>query len=71
MIAASAGSLKTLAANLERLDPGIDERAGLTPELVREVETAAESSIADPGALFARYLAVVERLWEQVDRWRS
>lgn len=71
LMTASASSLKALAANLESLDPGIDERAGLTPELVREVEAAASSAIAEPSALFARYLAAVERLWEQVDRWRA
>ncbi len=71
LMTASASSLKVLAANLESLDPGIDDRAGLTPELVREVEAAASSAIAEPSALFARYLAAVERLWEQVDRWRA
>lgn len=70
LMAASASSLRALAMHLDRLDPGIDERAGLTPDLIREVETAADSTIADPRALFARYLAVVERLWQQVDRWR-
>lgn len=70
LIAASAGPLSALGANLERLDPGIDERAGLTPDLVREVSVAGASTIADPSALFARYLAAVERLWQEVDRWR-
>jgi hypothetical protein len=71
LIGASALSLRALAANLEALDPGIDERAGLTPDLIREVETAGASTIADPSALFARYLRAVERLWEQVDRWKA
>jgi hypothetical protein len=71
LMSASAASLKTLAAHLERLDPGIDDRAGLTTELVREIEGAAASGIAEPSALFARYLTAVERLWEQVDRWRA
>ncbi len=70
LITASSTSLKSLAENLERLDPGIDDRAGLTPELIREVETADTSAIADPSALFTRYLAAVERLWAQVDGWR-
>jgi hypothetical protein len=70
LIGASGPALSALAAHLERLDPGIDERAGLTPELIREVAAAGTSTIADPSALFARYLGVVERLWEQVDRWR-
>jgi hypothetical protein len=71
LVAASAASLRSLAANLDRLDPGIDERAGLTPDLIREIENAAASTIVDPSALFARYLRVAERLWEQVDRWRG
>jgi hypothetical protein len=70
LIAASAGPLSTLVANLERLDPGIDERAGLTPDLAREVSVAGANTIADPSALFTRYLAAVERLWQEVDRWR-
>lgn len=70
LIAASAGALSALVANLERLDPGIDERAGLTPDLAREVSVAAANTIADPSALFTRYLAAVERLWQEVDRWR-
>jgi hypothetical protein len=71
LIGASALSLRALAANLEQLDPGIDERAGLTPDLIREVETAGSSTIADPSALFSRYLGAVERLWAQVDRWKA
>jgi hypothetical protein len=69
MIAASAPALRSLLVNLGRLDPGIDDRAGLTPALVSEVELAASQTIADPSALFARYLTAVERLWTEVDRW--
>ena len=37
----------------------------------REVAAANTSSIADPSPLLARYLSAVERLWQEVDRWRS
>ncbi|MGH9373526.1 MAG: hypothetical protein ACRD15_18550 [Vicinamibacterales bacterium] len=70
LIAASAPALRSLTANVERLDPGIDDRAGLTPELIREIQFADSSTIADPSALFARYLDAVERLWKQVDGWQ-
>lgn len=71
LIAAGAPALAGLVANLERLDPGAAEHAGLTPELVREIAAAQGSTIAEPSALLARYIAAVERLWHQVDRWRS
>jgi hypothetical protein len=71
MIAASAPALRSLLLNLARLDPGIDDRAGLTPQLIGEVEHAGTQTIADPSALFARYLAAVERLWAEVDGWRE
>jgi hypothetical protein len=71
LIAASAPALRSLVEHLERLESGAAERAGVTPDLIREVANAGASSIADPSALFARYLAAVERLWEQVDRWRA
>jgi hypothetical protein len=71
LIAASAPALTALIANLGQLDPGIDDRAGLTPELVREIAAAAASTIADPSPLFARYVAAVERLWSETDRWKS
>jgi hypothetical protein len=71
LIAASAPSLASLLAHLRRLDDGAAERAGLTPELFKEIAGAADPTIADPSALLARYVAVVERLWQEVDRWRA
>ena len=71
LIAASADSLQALIANLERLDPGAAARAGLTPELIREIASVDATVIAEPSALLARYIAAVERLWQEVDRWRS
>lgn len=71
LIAASAASLQAVVANLERLDPGVAERAGVTPALTSEVAAAAASTIADPSALLTRYLTAVERLWQSVDGWRS
>ena len=71
LIAASAPSLASLLANLRRLDPAAADRAGITPELFREIATAADTTIADPSPLLARYLGAVERLWQEVDRWRA
>jgi len=70
LVAASANAFRALLVNLERLDPGSAARAGATDELLREVAAAADAAIADPSALFARYIAVVERLWQYVDAWR-
>ena len=70
LIADSAPALRTLLAHLEKLDPEAADRAGLTPALVREVTAAGDNTIVDPTALLARYMSTIERLWEQVDRWR-
>ena len=70
LIAASGSAFRTLLVNLERLDPGAAARAGATDELSREVSGAADAAIADPSALLARYVAVVDRLWQYVDAWR-
>lgn len=71
LIAASSPSLHTLVANLERLDAGASARAGISDDLLREVRGAEANTIADPSPLFARYVAAVERLWHEVDRWRA
>ena len=71
MMAASSRALRALVSNLERLDAGVAERAGLTPELLNEIASADVSTISEPSALLARYIAAVERLWEYVDRWRE
>ena len=71
LLAASAPGLRALMENLEQLDSEAAARAGLTPELVREVAAANSTSIADPSPLLARYLTAVERLWQEVDRWRA
>jgi len=71
LLAASAPGLRALMENLEQLDSEAAARAGLTPELMREVAAANSTSIADPSPLLARYLTAVERLWQEVDRWRA
>ena len=70
LISSSAESLKALLANLERLDEGAAARR---PDSHRraEVASAHTTTIADPSALFSRYLVAVERLWQEVDRWRA
>jgi hypothetical protein len=70
LMAASAPAFRTILRHVERLDPGANERAGLPDSLVAEVANAGATSVADPSALFARYVAAVERLWQIVDAWR-
>ena len=70
LIAASAPALSALLGNLQRLDQEAAARAGLTPAFIREIATADSNQIADPSPLLARYLIALERLWQEVDRWR-
>ena len=70
LIAASATPLRKLAAQLEELEPGAAAHAGINSDLIREVGSAANTTIADPSALLVRYLTAVERLWQYVDSWR-
>jgi hypothetical protein len=71
LIAASAPALSSLLGNLGQLDSGAAARAGLTDALVREIASADDNHIADPSPLLARYLTAVERLWQEVDRWKA
>lgn len=71
LIAASAPAFRALLGNLERLEPGAAKRVGIPADLEREVSSAADSTISDPSALLARYVAAVERLWQYVDGWRA
>lgn len=82
LIAASAAPFRVLLVNIARLFEEGDEdladsaerQIGIPASLVREVLAAgagAQSTIADPTALLARYIAAVERVWEYVDRWRE
>ena len=71
LIAASAPALSSLLANLRRLDEGVADRAGFSDGFVHEIAGAAGATIADPSPLLVRYLAAVERLWQEVDRWRA
>ena len=80
LIAASAPALRAVVLNAGRLAgaaetddvPALAERQlGVPAATVRDVLSASRaSSIADPDALFARYLDAAERLWEYVDQWR-
>jgi hypothetical protein len=71
LIAASAPALSALLENLRQLDAHAAARVGLTPEFVRQVASADATRIADPSPLLARYVTAVERLWQEVDRWRA
>jgi hypothetical protein len=82
LIAASAPAFVTLLRNIAGLTdgdvsdlPGTTERQiGIPADLVREVVSAGagtRSAIADPTALFVRYIAASERIWEYVDMWRA
>jgi hypothetical protein len=71
LIAASAPALSAFLGNLRQLDSGAAARAGLSDALVREIASADANHIADPSPLLARYLTAVERLWQEVDRWKA
>ena len=70
LMARSAPALASLLGSIDRLEPGTAAAAGLDQSLVGEVARAADTRIAEPSALFTRYLDAVERLWQMVDRWR-
>jgi hypothetical protein len=69
LIAASAAALRKLVAHLQSLEPGAAARVGISDDLINEIASAGEATIADPSALLARYLTAVERLWEYIDAW--
>lgn len=66
LVTESIPAYRALLANLERLDPDAADRR--TEQLVKDL--TAMSTIADPAALFARYVSDVERIWGCVDAWR-
>jgi hypothetical protein len=66
LIAGSAPAYRALVHNLSRLAP---EAVGDETERLLK-EAASPGTIAEPSALFARYVADVERIWEKVDGWR-
>jgi hypothetical protein len=68
---ASGGALH---AGTDDVAGAAEQHLGIQGDLVREVLGAAgrgPSTIAEPTALLARYIAAVEQLWEFVDSWRS
>jgi hypothetical protein len=82
LIAASAPAFRALLDNIARLaaDDGEDvaetaeRQIGIPASVVRDVFSTGEgtrSSIAEPTALLARYIAAAERVWEYVDTWRA
>lgn len=82
LIAASAASFRALLANIARLADDREDDVAVTAQrqmnvpstVVREVLAAGAgnaSSIAEPSALFSRYIDAVERVWEFVDTWRA
>jgi len=82
LIAASAPSFSGLLRNIARLADDHDEDVAATAErqigipasVVRDVISTgrgAHSTIAEPTALLARYIAAAERVWEYVDTWRA
>ena len=82
LIAASAPAFRTLLRNIARLADDHDSdiagtaerQIGIPAPVVREVlsaGTGTHSTIAEPTALLARYIAAAERVWEYVDTWRA
>ena len=67
LMGGSAPAFRTLVNNLASLAP--EAVSDTTGQLVREI--SAVNTIAEPSALFARYMAEVERIWGYVDAWRD
>ena len=85
LIGASAEGFRRLLMNIvslaapatnshaDHLPEFAEEHIGVPQELTREVLAATgagPSTIADPSAMLARYIAAVERVWEFVDGWK-
>ncbi len=86
LIEASAPGFRRLLTNLvslvggsgpsaahEDLAAAAERHLGVPSELVEELRQStrgSQSTITDPTALLARYIAAVERLWEFVDTWK-
>lgn len=82
LISASAPAFRALLDNIARLADEDEEdvaeaaerQIGIPAGVVREVLSAGagtHSTIADPTALLAQYIAAAERVWEYVDTWRA
>jgi hypothetical protein len=77
LISASAPAFRALLANIARLQEQhgndlastAEGQIGIPAALVRDVLSAGDSTIAEPTALLARYIAAAERVWEYVDAW--
>lgn len=84
LIGASAEGFRRLLGNIlalatggpvdpEHLPEDAEQHIGVPAELTREVLASTNggpSTIAEPTALLARYLAAVGRVWEFVDGWK-
>jgi hypothetical protein len=82
LIGMSAAPFRALLANIARLANDFDadvpataeRQMGIPASVVQEVlSTGAglNTTIADPTALLARYVAAAEQVWEYVDTWRA
>jgi len=57
----------------DRVAERAERQIGVAATVVREVFASARgglSTIVEPTALFSRYLAATERIWQYVDAWR-
>jgi hypothetical protein len=82
LISASAPAFRALLDNIARLADDDDDdvaasaerQVGIPASVVREVLSAGagtRSTIAEPTAFLAQYIAAAERVWEYVDTWRA
>lgn len=82
LVAASAPAFRTLLVSIAQLageqgdtiEEAAERQIGVQGSVVREVLAAGAGtggSIAEPTALLARYITVVERIWEYLDTWRQ
>jgi hypothetical protein len=69
-----AGHPSTVLTDDAAIAAEAEHRIGIPAALVRDVlasPTSGQTTIADPTALYARYLAAAEQVWEYVDAWRA
>ncbi len=67
LIGSSTPAFRALVHNLRRLAP--EAVTDTTERLLTEISSM--NTIAEPSALFARYVAEVGRIWGYVDAWRD
>lgn len=71
LVRPAAGQAAAHADLAEEAEAYIGVPADLTREILASASGGGPTTIADPTALLARYIAAVERVWEFVDAWKK